>query len=84
MSLFVAAQTAFVEFAGKRIKIVKGSTIVREGHEILKGHEHLFERLHIHFDVDKPKPAPTPPPVKAVQAKPAAAAVVATEPDEEE
>jgi hypothetical protein len=88
MSLFIAAHTAFVEFAGKRVKIIKDSTVARAGHAILEGNEHLFKRLHVHYDVEKPKVTPptppTPPPAKTVQAKPAAAKAATSEPAEEE
>lgn len=87
MSLFVAAQTAFIEHAGKRIKIIKNETIVRGGHAILEGREHLFKRLHVHYDCPKPAtppPAPAPAPAKTVQAKTASAKAVTPEPAEEE
>lgn len=95
MSLFVAAQTAFVEYAGKRVKIIKDWTVARAGHAILVGNEHLFKPLEVHFDVEVEKleeaakkkavvPPLAPPPAKAAQAKPAAAAAVAPEDAEEE
>jgi hypothetical protein len=59
MSLYVAVKTAFVDLAdGVRVKVIKNVTVAREGHEILKRAEGLFERLHVHFDVEKPPPAP--------------------------
>lgn len=86
MSLFIAAQTAFLKFNDERHKIVKDCTVVRGGHPILKGHEHLFKPLHVHYDCERPKPVtpPTPPPAKVVQAKPAAAKAETSEPAEEE
>ena len=86
MSLFIAAHTAFVEFAGKRVKIIKDSTVVRVGHEILNGNEHLFKRLHVHYDCERPKPVTPPPPApaKVVQAKTAAAKAATAETAEEE
>lgn len=87
MSLFVAAQTALFDFAGKRVKIVKGETVVRSGHAILEGREHLFKKLHVHYDCPRPAPqppAPAPAPVKTVQAKTASAKAVTPEPAEEE
>lgn len=83
MSLFIAAHTAFVEYAGKRVKIIKDVTVARVGHAILEGNEHLFKRLHVHYDCEKPKPV-TPPPAKAVQAKPAVAKAATEEPAKEE
>lgn len=79
MSLFVAAQTAFVEYAGKRVRIVKDETIARIGHAILEGNEHLFKRLHVHYDVERAKP-PTPPtpPVKKAAPKATASAGAAS------
>lgn len=83
MSLFVAARTAFVEFAGERVKIIKDSTIVRGGHTILLSYGDLFKPLHVHYECERPKPpAPTPPPAKA--AKAATAAAAATESDKGE
>lgn len=84
--LFIAAHTAFVDLAGERVKIVKDATIARLGHAILKGNEHLFKPLHVHYDCEEPKRVtpPTPPPAKAVQAKPAAAKAATEEPAEEE
>lgn len=74
MSLFVAARTAFVEFAGERVKIIKDSTIVRGGHTLLLSNGDLFKPLHVHYECERPKPpAPTPPPAKAVKAAAAAA-----------
>jgi hypothetical protein len=90
MSLFVAAQTAFIEHAGRRVKIIKDETIVRGGHAIMEGREHLFKRLHVHFECERPKPvtpppAPTPAPAKVAQAKTASAKADATpEPAAEE
>lgn len=85
MSLFVAARTAFVEFAGERVKIIKDSTIVRGGHTLLLSNGDLFKPLHVHYECERPKPpAPTPPPAKAVQAKAATAAAAAAESDKGE
>jgi hypothetical protein len=89
MSLFVAAQTAFIEHAGKRVKIIKDETIVRGGHAIMEGREHLFKRLHVHFECERPRPpvapAPAPAPAKVAQAKTASAKADATpEPAAEE
>lgn len=80
--LFIAAHTAFVDLAGERVKIIKDATIVRLGHLILEGNEHLFKPLHVHYDCEEPQP--TPPPAKVVQAKPAAAKAATSEPAEEE
>lgn len=90
MSLFIAAQTAFLKLNGERHKIVKDCTVVRGGHPILEGHEHLFKPLHVHYDCERPKPVTPPvappiaPPAKVVQAKPAAAKAETSEPAEEE
>lgn len=68
MSLYVAVKTAFVDLAnGVRVKVVKDVTIAREGHEILAAAEHLFQKLHVHFDVEAKKPEP----VKKAAPKPA-------------
>lgn len=70
MSLYVAVRTAFVDLANDvRVKVVKNVTIAREGHEILKAAENLFEKLHVHFDVE-PEPEPTPPPPAPKKAAP--------------
>lgn len=71
MSLYVAIKTAFVDLAdGVRVKVIKNVTIAREGHEILKHAEGLFEKLHVHFDVEKPTPPPPAPPKKTAPPAP--------------
>lgn len=67
--LYVAVRTGFVDLANDvRVKVVKGVTIAREGHEILDVAGHFFERMHVHFDVTPPPP---PAPKKAAAPKPA-------------
>ena len=70
--LFVATDSANFDYKGQPIWISSG-TVVRAGHPILKGREHLFKPLKVHFDVEKPaakpeKPVPTPAVVASARA----------------
>jgi hypothetical protein len=74
MGLLIAAKTAFVNFKGEKIKIIKDVTIAREAHEIVAATEGLWRRLEVHFDVPRPvKAAPPAPKQPAPKPEPAPA-----------
>jgi hypothetical protein len=72
--LLVPATSATFDFEGKRIWLQQGRTpIVREGHPITRGREHLFKPLVVDFETEVPQetpkaPAPKAPAPKAQQA----------------
>lgn len=56
--LYIGTEPATFEFEGADV-FIGPSTIVRAGHPIMKGREHLFAPLTIHYDTpaDEPKTA---------------------------
>lgn len=51
--LYVAVQTFMCEYNGNRHRIVQDKTIVREGHPLMVGREHLFRPIVVHYDTPK-------------------------------
>jgi hypothetical protein len=56
--IFVATDTFQTVIDGKRVIVRRGVTRVRKGHELLKGREHLFEPIGVHYDVEQATQAP--------------------------
>lgn len=64
--LYVGKEPATFDFEGAPV-FIGPTVVVRAGHPILKGREHLFVPLVVHYDVEPaPEPAPT---AKATTAK---------------
>ena len=53
---YVAKEGATFDYQGGPVFLVGGQTIVRAGHPIMNGREHLFVPLNIHYD-HRPEPA---------------------------
>lgn len=54
--------TSFIQHDGRRVLLKRGVTMVRDGHPITKGREHLFSPVTVHFDDDSSgKQAPAAP-----------------------
>jgi hypothetical protein len=53
--LLVAKEDATYDYKGTPVFVVKGKTIVRQGHPVLRGHENLFEPLVVHYDLPPPR-----------------------------
>lgn len=72
-AILVAEQGAMFNFEGQKVFLVAGQTTVREGHPILKGHEHLFKPLKVDFEVEQDQGKDAGSPKQASRArKPAA------------
>jgi len=56
--IFIAKESFAMNFNGADISVIAGSTRVREGHPLLKGPEHLFEPINVHYDVESATDAP--------------------------
>lgn len=56
--ILVAKTNAVLTYEGKRVLLRRGETHVRVGHPIVKGHEHLFEPMRVHYDVEQATAAP--------------------------
>ena len=56
--ILVAKESAILEYNGAPVVIRKGVTRVRAGHPMLRGHEHLFEPLDVHYDIEEATAAP--------------------------
>lgn len=56
--IYVAAETVIITVDGKRHHLRKDVTRVREGHPLLKGREHLFKELDVHYDVEEARAKP--------------------------
>lgn len=67
--LYVGKDPATFEYEGSTVFIGPG-TVIRAGHPIMKGREHLFAPLVVHFDVAEA--AEPVKPVKAAKPGPAA------------
>jgi hypothetical protein len=57
-NILVARETGVLNYEGERVYIHAGVTRVREGHGILKGHEHMFKPLDAHFEVEDTRARP--------------------------
>lgn len=56
--IFQARESFTVDMDGSPITVVGGTTRVREGHPLLKGREHLFEPVTVHYDVEQATQGP--------------------------
>lgn len=65
--LYVGKEPATFEHEGAPV-FIGPSIVVRAGHPIMKGREHLFTPLVVHFDMPEPEAAK---PVKAAKPGPA-------------
>jgi hypothetical protein len=54
--LFVGKDPTTFDYDGSPVFIGPG-TVVRAGHPIMKGREHLFTPLVVHFDLPETEPA---------------------------
>jgi hypothetical protein len=73
--IFVAKESGVLEMPdGSVIVFTRGVTRVREGHDILKGRENMFEEIGVHYDIEDarsaPQDEPKPQPVAAAPATP--------------
>lgn len=62
--IFVAKRTFIIQLDGVQTVIRAHRTYVREGHELLNGREHLFQRVEPHYEVavlESPTRQPTEP-----------------------
>lgn len=57
-ALYVATDSALVNYEGQRVVIHKDVTRIREGHPILTEHPDLFKPIDAHFDVESVTAAP--------------------------
>lgn len=55
--LYIATDSALTRIGGKDVMIEAGQTVVRAGHPLLKGREHMFRPLTVHYDVPEEEPA---------------------------
>jgi hypothetical protein len=53
--LFIATEGAAFDFRGDPVRMQQG-TIVRAGHPIMRGREHMFRPLHVDWDLDDVPP----------------------------
>lgn len=51
--LYIATESFDTTVKGELAQVKGGMTIVREGHPLLKGREHLFKEVEAHFEVEK-------------------------------
>lgn len=51
--LFVGVEPMYFEIDGQPI-FVGPNTVVRKGHPVMQGREHMFAPLAVHFEVDPP------------------------------
>lgn len=58
--LYIGKESATFEFEGSPV-FIGPTTVVRAGHPIMKGREHLFAPLTVHFDLAEPKAAAAKP-----------------------
>jgi hypothetical protein len=72
--IFVAKSTFTCTVDGKRCTVRKGSTMVRQGHPVLKGREHLFEPVTPSPGFDVPEKQPKKATKKQKKAEEATAA----------
>lgn len=56
--IFVARESFVCDLDGVPVTVSGGTTRVREGHPLLKGREHLFEPLTVHYEVEQATAAP--------------------------
>ena len=49
--IYVAKESAFVDYDGGQVQLNKGMTRVRAGHELLKLYPQFFEPLKVQYDV---------------------------------
>ena len=66
--LFIGKEPTTFEFEGTPV-FIGPAVVVRAGHPIMKGREHLFTSLVVHFDVTEPE---APKSAKAAKPGPAA------------
>ena len=57
-TIYVATRTFVTTLDGKRVMVNRGKTRVRHGHPLLKGREHLFSPIGVHYDVEQATKAP--------------------------
>lgn len=51
--IYVAATSFQCDVDGKRYTFHKDITLIRKGHPALKGHEHYFKPVRVHYDVEQ-------------------------------
>ncbi len=56
--VLIARDSFVLEYEGAPVSIVGGVTRVRSGHPMLKGVEHLFEPMTVHYDIEQATAAP--------------------------
>lgn len=56
--IFIATDSFVTSLDGVDVTVSKGFTRVREGHPLLRGREHLFEPLTVHYEVEQATAAP--------------------------
>ena len=56
--VYVAKESFACRLDGKRVIVNRGKTRVRHGHPLLKGREHLFSPIGVHYDVEQATAAP--------------------------
>lgn len=56
--MYRARESFIIEYEGAPTQITGGVTIVREGHPLLAGHEHLFELVTPHYEIEQATAAP--------------------------
>lgn len=56
--ILIAVESAAIRYDGDLVFVHKGRTRVRKGHPILKGNEHLFGPIDVHYDVEQATRAP--------------------------
>lgn len=52
--ILVANTSAVLTHEGRRVVLRRGVTLVREGHPITQGREHMFEPITLHYDHEAP------------------------------
>jgi len=56
--VYVANQSFSCKLDGQEVIVNRGKTRVRHGHPLLKGREHLFSPIGVHYDVEQATQAP--------------------------
>ena len=52
--IYVAKESFATDVDGVSVSVVGDVTLVREGHPLLKGREHLFKAVVPHYEVEQP------------------------------
>ncbi len=56
--MLIARDSFVLHYDGSEVSILGGVTRVRSGHPMLKGVEHLFEPMTVHYDIEQATAAP--------------------------